>query len=116
MTDQIEALRTLIEKVEEKRHPQEVHEAARDALDLTSVSLARQAYCGSLDAAKALHEAMLHGWSWEFRESGFGSGQAAIWNPLNAPHHGGTTRVDNDVPARAWLIAILKALIEKVEG
>ena len=71
--------------------------------------LALDAYKGSLDAAKALQEAVLPGWSGEARMSGFGGGQAAVWNPMKRP--GQDFRVDSQDPARAWLIAILEALI-----
>ena len=67
------------------------------------------AYNGSLDAAKALQEAVLPGWSGEARMSGFGGGQAAVWNPMKRP--GQDFRVDSQDPARAWLIVILEALI-----
>jgi len=70
---------------------------------------ARKAFEGSLDAAKAMHEAVLPGWSGEARMSGFGGGQAAVWNPMKRP--GQDFRVDSQDPARAWLIAILEALI-----
>lgn len=61
---------------------------------------------GSLDAAKALHEAVLPGWKWGRQWS------CHMWvEPDDMPgrserHYG--TGAD---PARAWLIAILKALI-----
>ncbi|WP_425070686.1 hypothetical protein [Sagittula sp. S175] len=53
----------------------------------------------SIDAAKALHEALLPGWAW-------------------CIHDGGVVRLDKDAevigmadcPARAWLLAILRAL------
>lgn len=59
-----------------------------------------RAYGGSLDAAKALHEALLPGWDYI----------------VSRANGGLTTHVQleqeitfNDCPARAWLIAILKA-------
>jgi len=60
------------------------------------------AYNGSLDAAKALHEAVLPGWEWGLNRDG-----ATIWieNPDIGPFTGDNT------PARAWLLAILDALI-----
>jgi hypothetical protein len=64
------------------------------------------AHLGSLDAAKALHEAVLPGWT-------FVIGPAAVhlWrnedygDPFCAPYEG-----KSDNPARAWLLAILRAL------
>jgi len=71
---------------------------------------------GSLDAAKALHEAVLPGWVWRI--------PAREWEgSLSAAVTGTEMECDDDVcgfpdyigissdPARAWLIAILKALI-----
>ena len=68
--------------------------------------LAVCAYNGSLDAASALHEAVLPGWA-------FVIGPAAVhlWrnedygDPFCAPYEG-----KSDNPARAWLLAILRAL------
>ena len=53
----------------------------------------------SLDAAKALHEALLPGWIWQ--KSG-GKISVQHWEVEH-------THTDYDVPARAWLVAILKA-------
>lgn len=78
------------------------------------------AFHGSLDAAQSLHEAMLPEWCWSIDRMG----QAIVWYPWvegDALSH----EVSNDgagdwtyTPARAWLIAILRALIamEKGEG
>ncbi len=72
---------------------------------------AYDAYNGSLDAAKALHEAVLPEWT-RFADA-------------TAPEMGITitlldTRVNEvvaDLPceARAWLLAILRALVEQLE-
>jgi len=70
-----------------------------------------KAYHGSLDAAKALHEAVLP----DFDAAIYLSGHAWVYVPtLNAPPVK-EYRVENDCPARAWLIAILKALIAMEE-
>ena len=71
------------------------------------------AYNGSLDAARALHEAVLPGWDWSVGKSstyvvkeGFGSfgfGEFLFDEQLSMS------------PARAWLIAILKALIAECD-
>ncbi len=69
------------------------------------------AYHGSLDSAKALHEAVLTGFFWQ--RQGFvmivtndhtGWGNGIYWRGR-----------DDHNPARAWLIAILKALIAMEE-
>mgnify|MGYP003678322926 CR=1 FL=1 len=70
---------------------------------------AHKAYDGSLDAAKALHDAVLH--------------ERVVKREVCSLRYGGTvemldhgkvigmgSNIDNN-PARAWLIAILKALI-----
>jgi hypothetical protein len=65
----------------------------------------------SLDAAKALHEAVLPEWAWSVDRMG----QATLWFPWvegDAPHIYGKA----DTPARAWLLAILSALIAQEEG
>ena len=58
------------------------------------------AYLGDLNAAKALHEALLPGWRREISES-----NAKVYERPNIAFFG--EAIDND--ARAWLIAILKA-------
>jgi hypothetical protein len=64
-----------------------------------------QAYRGSLDAAKALHEAVLPGWGWDVANVGacelecYGTGAKVE----------AVSFIDN--PARAWLLAVLEALI-----
>ena len=71
-----------------------------------SENMAR-AYNGSLDAAKALHEAVLHEWEWQI-------GSEDAYLETGDPGKEWTFRTasaDNIDPARAWLIAIIKALI-----
>jgi hypothetical protein len=65
---------------------------------------ARLAFMGSLDAAKALHEAVLPDHSFLV-----GINWAEVWIPFGSELH--LFNVGHDNPARAWLIAILKALI-----
>jgi len=69
-----------------------------------------KAFNGSLDAAKALHDAVLPGWHWSlYDDNGIGIYEAQIevhdWQgePIS-----GASKCN---PARAWLIAILRALI-----
>ena len=78
----------------------------------SAASMLSDAYHGSLDAAKALHEAVLPGW-WK-----------TIWG---GPDEMGVevTKVDSrsrkkhfakgPCPARAWLLAIIKAKIAELE-
>ena len=75
------------------------------------------AYNGSLDAAQRIHEAALPGWgatiSVKERDDGF----VRAWVSENANHVAKARHSDCRAykisPARAWLIAIIKALIEK---
>ena len=59
------------------------------------------AYEGSLDAAKLLHEAVLPGWDWCIMPDG-----ASVYSP----HDNSPTDGDSPCPARAWLLAILRAI------
>jgi hypothetical protein len=77
---------------------------------------AYEAFNGSLDAAKALHEAVLPGWA----VHRVGSRHGGVWEAdlmqLDADgwHNAETcmrSKVWNADPARAWLLAILDALI-----
>ena len=68
------------------------------------------AYNGSLDAAKALHEAVLPGLTWSIS----GPIIAAYTVYVSSGGHG-ILCANNAFPARAWLIAILKALIAQAE-
>ena len=70
------------------------------------------AYCGSLDAAKRLHDALLPGWGWMVGDKG----TATVIPPerlfAETGVIGPTCRVDGN-PARAWLLAILRAVQAK---
>ena len=60
------------------------------------------AYEGSLDAALALHEALLPGWRWDLDAAC----NAGVWNSCDLlPAITG----EANTPARAWLLAVLKA-------
>ena len=63
--------------------------------------IACRAFGGSLDASKALHEAVLPEWDWCITPHG-----ASVYSP----HDNNPTDGDLDNSARAWLLAILKAL------
>lgn len=69
--------------------------------------LAHRAYNGSLDAAKALHEALVPEWGWMIGDGG----SATILPPdrlKQAGIVGPVVRILNN-PARAWLLCQLKA-------
>lgn len=71
--------------------------------------VARSAFNGSLDAAKALHEALLGAERYGY---GIGPWGARVWIYSSLPDWDRSVRQEVDLvnnPARAWLIAILKA-------
>lgn len=70
----------------------------------------RHAYKGSLDAAMALHEAVLPNYNIGLMNK-VNTGK---WSALVYPKGPKIAEwVDNETPARAWLMAIIKALIAK---
>jgi hypothetical protein len=109
MAEKLEALRALLAKVEAGK----VSAAPwGDVLGVEQGHNAWRAYHhGSLDAAKALHEAVLPGWQLDRLMQGDDRWEAQVGNP-NADWEEGT----DASPARAWLIAILKALIAQEEA
>jgi hypothetical protein len=66
---------------------------------------AKESYQGSLDAAKALHEALLPGWAWALEAADV----AEVW-PLGRLFTSIRCFSDGAGPARAWLLAVLKAV------
>ena len=111
MDCQLTALDALIEAVEAGTWPEDWREVTR-ALTLHPDERhihAKRAFNGSLDADLALHEALLPGWGWSLNaNSGPASklSQDAIVDAINPFRcHGG----NSSTPARAWLLAILKA-------
>lgn len=81
------------------------------------------AYNGSLDAAKALHEAVLPGWGvtslcqlWDVTPSGEYIGIGNDW-AIELHHSNGDVQSHEACatasdPARAWLLAIIRALAQ----
>lgn len=111
----LEALRELLEKVEAGGIGHTGWETFRALASGQGVysdrqaGTARDAYFGSMDAALSLFDAVLPGW-----ECGFDSG-AMTW--VKKPGLRSSFRTHTkDNPARALLIAILKALISLEEG
>ena len=96
MTD-IAALDALIEAVEAGDeswvHMPRIHDLHTD--------LVWKSWSGSLDAAKALHDALLPGWVWQWC-----NGIMTVFMPFPSSRCADGT---SPYPARAWLIAILKA-------
>jgi hypothetical protein len=72
--------------------------------------LVQSAYHGSLDAAKALHDAVLPGWHFNVATEANRQGFYATVIPKQ---WGKSFVACSENPARAWLLAILNALIEQ---
>lgn len=122
-----EALTALLQKVEAGGIEHYHWSILGSAMPERTWSATKSAYHGSLDAAKALHEAVLPGWDWGLRRHADTEGDGYFAWATSADfrvdhyHAGGKDREkvtsglretgDNDAPARAWLIAILRALI-----
>lgn len=105
--EHIEALDELIAAASEGTIAHSDLDAFIPSLGLTTqANDAHSAYKGSLDAAKALHEALLPGWVWKL-ESYDGFSLAWVGPPSEMLLREHETDINN--PARAWLIAILKA-------
>jgi len=82
--------------------------------------LAHRAYYGSLDAAKALHDALVPGWAiehmswwpgghWTFHlwGTGYPDHNGVRWHN----HTDGRVEASDTDPARAWLIALIRAVM-----
>ena len=96
-----DALDKLIEAVEDGTFLMDVFPDGR------TEHIAYEAFSGFLDAALSLHEALLPGYGW-----GAGSWGARVWLYSDHPKWDGSERHEVDMvnaPARAWLIAILRA-------
>lgn len=76
----------------------------------TTWGTAHNAFSGSLDAAKALHDALLPGWGYNVKHLTHGKPRAFVaMHPFSADY------VEAETPARAWLLAILKAYRAQVQ-
>lgn len=96
-------IRKLIEAVEAGRLSEVPHDLAKMHREMWEPIV--KANSGSLDAAKALHEALLPGWSPGVSQN-IHSGYWFAWVQTIQDKHFSATESD---PARAWLLAILKA-------
>lgn len=97
------ALRKLIEAVEDGA---EETLPWRQVFGWDDTLNADAAYNASLDAAKSLHEALLPGWVFDVtNDSAFVVRDGVDWDNARNPQYVG----DSEIPARAWLLAILKA-------
>ena len=69
------------------------------------------AYNGSLDAAMALHNAVLPGWVWSMKTLAIGG--VRVWTDRAYGIRGLGYIATNSIPARALVLVDLEALIEK---
>jgi hypothetical protein len=98
-----EALAALIAKVEAGSG---IHDSRPiGEIDVYAQVHLYNAYDGSLDAALALHEAVVPGWEWTIFFNAT-TGHMAV---LDGPDFS-TPEIGSESPARAWLLAILRAL------
>ena len=74
-----------------------------------------RAFYGSLDAAKALHEALLPGWAWKIMTTNYPEKTSYVVM-LKGRKVRDLMASGNQNPARAWLIAILKAYRAQMEA
>lgn len=118
---QIDALKKLAEKVEENKHLIDGGAVAR--LDewppRQTVNHIAPAYNGHLDAAHSLHKAVLGDrWIFTIKQQSTVGNRMCV--EVTTPRTGGNRdyhygyHIDN--PARAWLLAIIKAKISELGG
>jgi hypothetical protein len=73
------------------------------------------AYIGSIDAAKQLHDAVLPGWTRDVDATAPECGiDVTLWRPIPCGQYS-QFRATKDCEARAWLLAILSALIAQAQ-
>ncbi|MFG6591242.1 hypothetical protein [Sulfitobacter sp. 1A12157] len=78
--------------------------------NMDEVYLTSDAYNGSLDAALALHNAVLPTWDWRAEENV--NGYVSHIGPAREEFMPSTMAVSLESAARAWLLAILRAMKE----
>ena len=97
------SIRKLIEAVERGERPR----VAKYDLPHHFADYVGPAFNGSLDAAHALHKAVLPGWTWV---GGDMCEAMTVFPPGYDQDPAGHVDAYHADPARAWLLAILKAL------
>jgi len=110
-----DALQELLAKVEAcgKIQPFLFQDAFNNQNHVNCAGEAYDAYSGSLDAALALHNAVLPGWSW-VKPDGPEMGSIRVFGPDNGDFYPSAIGKASNT-ARAWLCAILKALIAECD-
>jgi len=116
MTDRKQALEALRDKVKAGKFRPTWSELNNAGIAMNShgqnrAGFAWDAYNGSLDAAKALHDAVLPVWR---VSHAWGSGDKWVWNLTKSnPDQPDYSAGECENPARAWILAILEALISE---
>lgn len=111
----IEALKELAAKVEAGEWDHSPNGAARKIFPYKSASIddlgltAVEAFNGSLDAAKALHDALLPGWVYGLNFDARDEAYAFVGDGSDYE----TDEQYSENHARAWLLAILRTLIDQ---
>ena len=122
MTSKLDSLRSLHEAVKAGTLPEAVfhgsssirgHWAYLLPLDTEQRRKVYLAYNGSLDAAHALHRAVLPGWGWC---SATDAHDEQWFSVSESSGDYETEEVYAATPARAWLLSILSALIAQEEA
>lgn len=111
MTDHKEALAALLAKVEADGNAIFI-DVDVSHFTQSFINNAQGASNGSLDAAKALHEALIPGWD----ACTYLSGHAWVYVPRWGAPPEKEMRAENPIASRAWLLAIIKALIAECDA
>lgn len=117
MTPNTQALQRLLDAVEAGTDVENHHAAAfpsENAYGKCTWHDSLKASRGSLDAAKALHDALLPGWINRMNLCGQGAGVSVCHVELSDWETDFAICVDNapvDNPARAWLLALIRAVM-----
>ncbi len=108
----IEALNSLAAKVDAGGDASPFAHLSNDELvmfGLDFIDEAQRAYRGSLDAAKSLHDAVLLRWDIQINTYEDDTFEASVSHPRKVETYDGVS----SCMARAWLLAIIKALIDQ---
>ena len=109
--EQLQALKELAEKVEVDIFPGDLTGPQMGFPDISAAYL-YDAFSGSLDAAHSLHKAVLGDmWGWQVMPRL----TKLIWADVASEVTVKGRVKPNDPPARAWLLAIIKAKIQELE-
>ena len=110
-----DAIKQMLTQIEAGCFPEDILvrdlglDVVAESTGLPIIKMMYEAFSGSMDAAKGLHEALLSSWPWSVKTLATG-GFHAWTNHAYGLRSLGYTGVASGNPARAWLIAILRAI------